>query len=85
MGALELVADKDTRRAFDPAHHVKTHLVNCARDNGVIIRYAASGDTLSFAPPLIITESEIEEMLARFSPALDETTKWIEDNNLRAE
>ena len=85
MGALELVADKDTRRAFDPEHHVKTHLVNCARDNGVIIRYAAAGDTLSFAPPLIITDSEIEEMLARFSGALDETTKWVDDNNLRAE
>ena len=85
MGALELVADKETRRSFDPEHHVKTHLVNCARENGVIIRYAVSGDTLSFAPPLIITESEIEEMLARFSRALDETTRWIDENNLRAE
>lgn len=85
MGALELVADKETRRSFDPSHHVKTHLVDRAREHGVIIRYAVSGDTLSFAPPLIITKSEIEELLVRFSRALDETTKWIDTNNLRAQ
>ena len=84
MGALELVADRETRRSFDPRHHVKTHVVDRAREHGVIIRYAVAGDTLSFAPPLIITESEIEEMLTRFSRALDDTTKWIDENDLCA-
>ena len=85
MGALELVADKETRRSFAPEHHVKTYLVDRAREHRVIIRYAVAGDTLSFAPPLIITESEIEELFVRFSRALDDTTKWIDENNLRAE
>ena len=84
MGALELVADKATRRSFEAAHHVKTHLVDRAREHGVIVRYAATGDTLSFAPPLIITECEIEELLSKFSKALDDTTRWVERNNLRS-
>jgi 4-aminobutyrate--pyruvate transaminase len=42
-----------------------------------------SGDTIAFAPPLIITQEEIGEMMTRLSRALDDTTKWIEENGLR--
>ena len=83
MGAIELVADKETRRSFDPALGVKTYMVDRARAHGLIIRSALSGDSLAFAPPLIMSEAEVDEMMRRFAAALDDTTKWIEDNGLR--
>ena len=85
MAAVELVADKATRRSFDPRFKVKEHLRQRAQEHGLIIRSALAGDTLAFSPPLIISEAEIAEMLERFSMALDDTTRWIEEQGLREE
>ena len=84
MGAVELVADKETRRSFEPSLGVKTYMVDHAREHGLIIRSALSGDSLAFAPPLVMTEAEVEEMMRRFSAALDDTTRWVEENGLKA-
>ena len=83
MAALELVADKKTKRSFDPAFKVKEFLRLRAQEHGLIIRSALSGDSVSFSPPLIISKDEIGEMMQRFSQALDDTTRWIEENGLR--
>ena len=70
IGAVELVADKDQRRPFDPKLAIGARVVAKAQGHGVILR--AMGDAVAFAPPLIISETEIAEMLARFRRALDE-------------
>ncbi len=85
VGAVELVADKATRRSFDPARNVKQFLVDRARAHGLIIRSALAGDSLAFAPPLIISAAEIETMLERFARALDDTTRWVAENGLTAD
>lgn len=83
MGAVELVADKGSKQSFNPELKVKDHLRLIAQDHGLIIRSALAGDSIAFSPPLIIAENEIEELLARFAHALDETTKWVEHNGYR--
>ncbi|MEW5727401.1 MAG: aspartate aminotransferase family protein [Pseudomonadota bacterium] len=70
IGAVDLVADKDGRTAFDPKLAVGARVVAKAQANGVILR--AMGDAVAFAPPLVISEAEIAEMLRRFRTALDE-------------
>ncbi|OAN44478.1 aspartate aminotransferase family protein [Magnetospirillum moscoviense] len=70
IGAVELVADKDSRTAFDPKLAVGPRVVAKAQAHGVILR--AMGDAVAFAPPLIISEAEILDMLGRFRRALDE-------------
>ncbi|EME68996.1 aminotransferase [Paramagnetospirillum caucaseum] len=70
IGALELVADKPTRTPFPPELTVGAKVVAKAQDRGVILR--AMGDAVAFAPPLVISEGEIAEMLRRFGQALDE-------------
>jgi 4-aminobutyrate--pyruvate transaminase len=70
IGAVELVADKDCKTAFDPKLAMGAQVVAKAQAHGVILR--AMGDAVAFAPPLIITEAEIRDMLARFRAALDE-------------
>jgi 4-aminobutyrate--pyruvate transaminase len=83
MAALELVAEKETKRSFDPAFKVKDFLRLRAQEHGLIIRSAMSSDSVAFSPPLIITEEEIGDMMQLFGQALDDTTKWIEENGLR--
>ncbi len=81
IGALELVADRASKRAFDPALKVGYHLEECCRAHGLIVR--ALMDSVAFCPPLIITEDQIDEMFARFARAMEETEVWVSAEGLR--
>jgi 4-aminobutyrate--pyruvate transaminase len=81
IGALELVADKAAKRPFDPSQGIGPYCLSRAESHGLIVR--ALGDTLAFCPPLIITESQLDEMFDRFAKALEETETWVKKNNLR--
>ena len=81
IGALELVADKQTKRSFEPARGVPAHCMYRAYEHGVMPRGMASA--LGFSPPLIITEPEIDEMFDRFAKALDDTEQWVNKEHLR--
>jgi 4-aminobutyrate---pyruvate transaminase len=71
LAGVELVADKTTRTPFDKARGVGPLCAQICEDKGLILR--AIGDTLALCPPLIISEAEIDELLARLKSALDET------------
>ncbi len=75
LGGLELVADKDTKASFDPEQKVGIFLTARARELGLIIR--SLNDVAAFCPPLIIDEGQIDEMMDRFSKALDATWAWV--------
>lgn len=63
LGAVEFVADRNTKQRFDPQLKVGPRISKAARDLGLIARAMPHGDILGFAPPLIITESEIDEIV----------------------
>ena len=73
VAAVELVADKEKRQNFDPSAKVGARFVKLIEQNGVIGR-SVPGDALTLSPPLIISESEVNEMLDRIGKALDELT-----------
>ncbi|GAB6053375.1 aspartate aminotransferase family protein [Magnetospira thiophila] len=75
LGAVELMRDKATRTGFDPADGVGTYCVNRSLAHGLIHR--AMGDSLAFAPPFIISEQEIDQMVEMFKLALDDTLDWV--------
>jgi 4-aminobutyrate--pyruvate transaminase len=75
VAGVELVADKANGTPFDKALAVGPYCNARAEEHGLIVR--AIGDTISFCPPLIIDEGEIDEMLARFGRALDDTADWL--------
>jgi 4-aminobutyrate---pyruvate transaminase len=81
IGAVELVRDKATRRSFDAKAAVGAHLVRRAQHHGVILRNMP-GDIVAFCPPLIATEAEIDEMLAGFAKALDDTAHMVRERGL---
>lgn len=82
IGAVELVADKASRRPFAPAAGVGAACMAFAEQEGLIQR-AVAGDTMAFCPPMIITETEIDEMFDRFERALERTLALVETGGLR--
>ena len=81
IGAVELVADKASKRAFEPAKLVGPRCMAESQNQGLIHR--AVVDNLCFCPPLIITAEEIDTMFDRFERALDATEKWVTQEGLR--
>jgi len=78
MAGIELVADKPGKRPFDPALKVGAYLASRAREYGLIVR--ALGDTVVCAPPLVVTEDEINELGTRFHRALADTeARFLKD------
>ena len=76
IAAVELVADRDTHRNFDPKAKMGPRWVKLCEANGVIAR-SLSNDSLAFSPPLIMTAAEVTEMLDRVERALDELTVQV--------
>jgi len=81
VGGIELVADKASKRAFEPKQGVAAQAVHFAQEEGLISRFLA-GDTVAISPPLIITEAEIEDMFDRLARALDRTLAWAKRERL---
>ena len=71
IAAVELVADKTTRRAFEGGK-VGAHAQMRAQENGLIVR-AVAGSSLAVCPPLIITEAQVDELVLKLTRAIDET------------
>ena len=72
IGALEFVADKATKAAFDPPGSMGAKIAELCHEEGLIIR--AIGDVIAFCPPLIIKPAQIDEMFDRFGRALQRAT-----------
>ena len=64
LGAVEFVADRARKRRFDPALKVGARVSKAAREHGLIARAMPHGDILGFAPPLVISEAEVDEMIS---------------------
>jgi adenosylmethionine-8-amino-7-oxononanoate aminotransferase len=75
MGALEVVADKTTKRAFAGELDVSERVARQALKNGLICR--PLGQAVVLAPPFIINHNEIEELFATLGKTLDEVHRGL--------
>ncbi|MGR3630734.1 MAG: aspartate aminotransferase family protein [Limimaricola soesokkakensis] len=80
IAGLELVADKTSKRAFDPVGKVGLAAFEIGHEEGMIIRNV--GDTLALCPPLIVTEGDIDEIVARMGRILDRTQDHVSKEGL---
>ncbi|MBV9991718.1 MAG: aminotransferase class III-fold pyridoxal phosphate-dependent enzyme [Alphaproteobacteria bacterium] len=71
--AIELVPDGKERAFFPDPGNVGTHCRNYCFNSGLIMR--AIRDTMVCAPPLTITEAEVDELVAKAKDAIDRTAK----------
>jgi adenosylmethionine-8-amino-7-oxononanoate aminotransferase len=70
LGALELVADKTTRRGFDPALGLSERIAQTAYQNGIIFR-AFQDNILGFAPALCYGPQDFDLLFERLERTLD--------------
>ena len=75
LAGVELVRDKATREPFARPQKIGAICAGIAEKHGLILR--AIGDTLALCPPLVISETEIAELLKRLRTALDETAATL--------
>jgi 4-aminobutyrate---pyruvate transaminase len=75
IGAVELVADKKTKKNFDPTKQVAATVNAFALEEGLIVRPLLS-DRIAFCPPLVIDEAELGELFDRFERALAKGLDW---------
>jgi 4-aminobutyrate--pyruvate transaminase len=75
IGALELVRDKASRAQYEPSAGVGALLGDIALEKGLIVR--ALADTIALCPPLIISESEIDDLFNRLEKSLDLTLEEV--------
>jgi len=70
--AVEVVAGKVRRQRFDPGLKIGARLSGLCLEKGLIARAMPGGDILGFAPPLVMTESEADELVDITLQAIDE-------------
>jgi putrescine---pyruvate transaminase len=73
LGAIELVADKKARKFFPDIGTVGAHCRNYCFGSGLVSR--AIRDTMVLSPPLTISESEMDEIVAKLKDAIDNTAR----------
>lgn len=71
IAGVEMIADKVSKRPFDPKGSAGQICFQHCLANGLISR--PLGDIMAFSPPLIITKAQIDEMLQIFKHCLDQT------------
>ena len=76
MGALQIVKDKANLTSFDPALEVGMVCRSHCFANGLIMR--AVGDRMIIAPPLVITRSQIDEMVGLIKLCFDKTLDEVQ-------
>ena len=80
IGAIELVANKETGQAFSDGQ-VGAFAQRACQDASLLLR-VVSGSSVAFCPPLIIEENQIDEMVEKFGTALAATLDYAKKENL---
>jgi len=83
IGAIELVADKNTKKSFEGTRQAAATLSGFAQEEGLIAR-PLLGDRIALCPPLVINEAEINELFDRLERALKKSLDWATREKLIA-
>jgi putrescine aminotransferase len=75
IGAIELSAEKRTRRSFENRGKIGAICRDFCFKENLVMR--AVRDTMVFAPPLIISEAEIDELVSRAARAIEATYQMV--------
>lgn len=72
---VEFVADKDSKAPFPAEWSIGPYFAAETARRGMLVRTV--GDTIAMSPPLIVTPSEIEELISIFVEALKSTEEYV--------
>ena len=77
IGAVEFVAQRDPLTAFEPTVGVGSQVARACLDRGLITRALPAADTIAFSPPLVISDSEIDTVVAIARDAVDAVAREL--------
>ena len=80
IAAVELVANKETRQAFE-GNAVGGFCQMRCQDNGLLVR-AMAGNAIALCPPLVISHAQVDEIIDKLGRALDATLDHVRDQQL---
>ncbi|CUH65853.1 Taurine--pyruvate aminotransferase [Thalassovita gelatinovora] len=69
IAGIELVADKATKKSYEPAGYIAATASKLAAEQGLIVRNIY--ETIGLCPPMIIDEAQIDELLEKLGAALE--------------
>lgn len=78
MWGVEFVADRETRASFPPQRHFARRVADAAFERGLLVYPGAgcvdgtAGDHVTLGPPFVITEAQLDEMVALLQDAVEE-------------
>ena len=75
MAGIELVEDRETKKAFDPDLAVAKRLQGLLMTEGLICR--PMFNSLGFSPPLIVSRNDVDSIVAMFSAGLEKLTSEL--------
>ena len=78
IAAVE-IGNKETGESFRPA--AAGYLQQACQDNGLIGR-AVAGNSIAFCPPLIISETQVDELVEKLGKSLNETLEHCKAEGL---
>ncbi|AEY01365.1 hypothetical protein GU3_08045 [Oceanimonas sp. GK1] len=74
LHALEFSSNKAKREHFDPNLKVGPQIAAACLEQGLIARAMPHGDILGFAPPLVVTKGEVDDIVERTLRAVNKVT-----------
>ncbi len=82
FAAIEFIRDRAARKVFPPNWFVALEATGFARDHGLLVYprrslFGHSGDHILIAPPLIIDEAGVDELIRRLDLALDDLGRLL--------
>jgi len=82
IGALEFVAVREPATRFEPVGKVATRVTRRCLELGVITRALPASDSISFSPPFVISEEELDEVVTTVRRAVDEVAGELRSEGL---
>ncbi len=79
IGAVELVADKQSKESYDPSLKVALQVYQKCLEHGLILRALPSGDTVGICPPLIITEAQVHDLFDALGESLNDVYRDLQN------
>jgi L-2,4-diaminobutyrate transaminase len=77
LAAIEFAQDPARRQRFDAERRVGAQLAAACLEEGLIARSLPHGDILGFAPPLVITRGEVDDVVKRVVRAVEKVTRRL--------
>ncbi len=90
MAGIEIVRDRETREPYDCDDSVIKRVVRASRERSVLVYSSTgcadgvNGDLVMVAPPFVVTETEMDEIVEAIGGAIEEVTQPAGKRPVRA-